>query len=90
MTDITAKQITEAVNSLYAGKIIAYPTEAVWGLGCDPYNKNAIKRLISLKERDSTKGLILVASRLEQWGHRTSGTQFKEEAFSKTGDPSNR
>lgn len=84
MPDITAKQITEAVNSLYAGKIIAYPTEAVWGLGCDPYNKNAIKRLISLKERDSTKGLILVASRLEHC--REMLTELSDEHLRKLED----
>ena len=65
MTVLPEKQISQAVNSLRNGKIIAYPTEAVWGLGCDPYNDNALKRLILLKERDPRKGLILVASRLE-------------------------
>jgi len=50
---------------LRGGGVIAYPTEAVWGLGCDPWNAQAVQRLVSLKGRSFTKGLILVCSRLE-------------------------
>lgn len=48
------------------GGILAYPTEAVWGLGCDPYNADAVRRLLALKRRPEHKGLILVASSVEQ------------------------
>ncbi len=47
--------------------VIAYPTEAVWGLGCDPYNQQAVYSLLSLKRRQVAKGLILVASSMEQF-----------------------
>ena len=60
-----AGQIVKAVNSLNQGEIIAYPTEAVWGLGCDPFNEKALNKLLSLKKRDQGKGLILVSSSLE-------------------------
>ena len=43
------------------GGVIAYPTEGVWGLGCDPNNRQAVDRLLELKQRDVRKGLILVA-----------------------------
>lgn len=49
-----------------AGGIIAYPTEAVYGLGCDPYNPQAVYRLLALKNRNIDKGLILIASHFEQ------------------------
>jgi L-threonylcarbamoyladenylate synthase len=52
------------------GGVIAYPTEAVFGLGCDPANRNAVQRLLALKNRCWRKGLILVASerrQLEPW-----------------------
>lgn len=42
------------------GGIIAYPTEAVWGLGCDPYNVAAVHRLLEIKNRPVAKGLILI------------------------------
>lgn len=51
---------------LNAGGIIAYPTEAVYGLGCDPLNEAAVKRLCELKHRPIEKGLILIASDWQQ------------------------
>lgn len=44
------------------GGIIAYPTEAVWGLGCDPFNPAAVRRLLEIKRRPEHKGLILAAA----------------------------
>jgi L-threonylcarbamoyladenylate synthase len=51
---------------LSAGGVIAYPTEAVWGLGCDPWNVDAVNRLLELKNRPAHKGLILVAASVAQ------------------------
>ncbi|GLS84831.1 Sua5/YciO/YrdC/YwlC family protein [Paraferrimonas haliotis] len=51
---------------LVQGEVIAYPTEAVYGLGCDPSNEQALQTLLCLKNRPWEKGLILVASTLEQ------------------------
>lgn len=48
------------------GGVIAYPTEAVWGVGCDPMNENAVLRLLAAKQRSVDKGLILIAANLEQ------------------------
>ena len=58
--------IEVAVEALQQGGIIAYPTEAVYGLGCDPENNQAIERLLSIKQRDKEKGLILIAASFEQ------------------------
>jgi len=55
-----------AIPILHSGGIIAYPTEAVWGLGCDPANEQAVMRLLALKQRPIEKGLILVAADLAQ------------------------
>ena len=44
------------------GGVIAYPTEGVWGLGCDPQNQAAVLRLLALKQREVSKGLILIAA----------------------------
>ena len=68
MTDRLA--LDAAVATLREGGIVAYPTEAVWGLGCDPDNTEALTRLIRLKQRDPSKGLILIAghiAQLEPW-----------------------
>jgi len=59
-------RLREAVRALRAGGVVAYPTEAVWGLGCDPLNNGAVDRLLALKKRDWRKGLILIAADFAQ------------------------
>jgi L-threonylcarbamoyladenylate synthase len=54
--------LKKALDCLNRGGIIAYPTEAVYGLGCDPFNQEAVRRLLQIKQRSMDKGLILVAS----------------------------
>lgn len=56
-----------AARVMRQGGVIAYPTEAVWGLGCLPDNKDAVHRILSLKQRHVSKGLILVASSIAQF-----------------------
>ncbi|KTD23051.1 L-threonylcarbamoyladenylate synthase [Legionella londiniensis] len=58
--------VDEARILLQLGKIIAYPTEAVYGLGCDPFNEVAVNQLLALKKRPQEKGLILLISNWEQ------------------------
>jgi L-threonylcarbamoyladenylate synthase len=58
--------LTEAAAALKNGGVVAYPTEAVWGLGCDPRDEQAVLRLLAIKRRQVEKGLILIASHLEQ------------------------
>ncbi|MCC4601119.1 Sua5/YciO/YrdC/YwlC family protein [Xanthomonas melonis] len=48
------------------GGVIAYPTEAVWGLGCDPAQEAAVLRLLEIKRRPVDKGVIVVASDVAQ------------------------
>ena len=55
-----------AVDTFLNGGIIAYPTEAVFGLGCDPDNIGAIEKLLCLKNRSAEKGLILLAANYSQ------------------------
>jgi L-threonylcarbamoyladenylate synthase len=57
--------IDKAVNIIKSGGVIAYPTEAVFGFGCDPLNEKALQRIVSLKNRDSSKGLIVVGASFE-------------------------
>lgn len=59
-------QIDLAVTYLKQGKVIAYPTESVFGLGCDPDNIDAVSRLLQIKHRALDKGFILIGSSWEQ------------------------
>ncbi|MGA9335650.1 MAG: Sua5/YciO/YrdC/YwlC family protein [Rudaea sp.] len=58
--------ISDAVAALRAGGIIAYPTEAVFGLGCDPLNQAAFARLFALKQRPPTQGVLLIGADFDQ------------------------
>ena len=51
---------------LLRGGLVAYPTESCYGLGCDPRNPTALKRLIRLKGRDASKGLLLIADHIKR------------------------
>jgi L-threonylcarbamoyladenylate synthase len=58
--------IADAVAALRAGGIIAYPTEAVYGLGCDPRDHDAVARLFALKQRPASQGVLLIAADFPQ------------------------
>ena len=59
-------QRTGLAAYLKSGGVIAYPTESCYGLGCDPRNPRALKRLIQLKGRDAAKGLLLIADHFKR------------------------
>jgi L-threonylcarbamoyladenylate synthase len=63
----TPLSATDAAIRLRRGGVVVYPTEAVWGIGCDPFDEAAVSRLLALKQRPVDKGLILVAAAVEQF-----------------------
>lgn len=62
----TGTAITKAVAAVRTGGVIAYPTEAVYGLGCDPFNRTAVARLFALKQRPASQGVLLIAADFSQ------------------------
>jgi L-threonylcarbamoyladenylate synthase len=56
----------QAARALKDGKVVAYPTEAVYGLGCDPMNEAALEYLAMMKQRPENMGLIVVGSSWQQ------------------------
>lgn len=62
----TQPRLSRIRDLILAGGLGAYPTEGVWGLGCDPLNPDALARLIAIKGRGAEKGLIVIASAPEQ------------------------
>ena len=63
MNSLHLRAVTRRIQT---GGIVAYPTEAVYGLGCDPSNEQAVRRLLALKRRPLHKGLILIAADFAQ------------------------
>lgn len=52
--------VIEAAHWLQQGQLLAYPTESVWGIGCDPFNQQAVEQLLAIKQRPLEKGMIVV------------------------------
>ena len=59
-------RIDQAARIVLVGGVIAYPTEAVYGIGCLPTNREALERIVAIKRRDARKGLIVVAAGIDQ------------------------
>ncbi len=64
--NLQTESVTKALIALKNKEVIAYPTEAVFGVGCDPDSETAVMRLLELKQRPVEKGLILIAADYEQ------------------------
>ena len=64
---VSSWRVQQMAQVVRRGGVIAYPTEAVWGLGCDPWDSTAVFRLLELKQRPMHKGLIVVADDIEQF-----------------------
>jgi L-threonylcarbamoyladenylate synthase len=56
------EDIKESLKVLRQGGIILYPTDTIWGLGCDPTNKAAVNKIYKLKSRDESKSLIMLVN----------------------------
>ena len=61
--------ITQCVNTLNNGGLILYPTDTVWGIGCDATNAEAVKRVYQLKQRDDKKALIVLMDSADHLDH---------------------
>jgi len=59
------QDISNVVHTLALGKTILYPTDTVWGLGCDATNKDAVSKIFKLKNREESKSLVVLVSSLE-------------------------
>ena len=68
-----------ALNAYNSGQVLAYPTEAVFGLGCDPDNEAAVNQLLAIKNRPVEKGLILLGSSFEQLSPYINTKQISAE-----------
>jgi L-threonylcarbamoyladenylate synthase len=84
VNDSALLTVRQGAQCLLDGGVIAYPTEAVYGLGCDPDNESAVRKILELKSRPASAGLILVADRLERFAPyiKAVSPELKERALS--------
>jgi L-threonylcarbamoyladenylate synthase len=81
MNSNSGQQIDAAVTALRAGGVIAYPTEAVYGLGCDPADERAFRRLFDLKQRPPAQGVLLIAADVAQVERYIDAAALPDGAF---------
>lgn len=61
MTDFTG-EVEATLNALRNGGVILYPTDTIWGLGCDATNEAAVRKIYSIKQRSDSKSLIILVA----------------------------
>jgi len=54
------EDIKNAIDILYKGGIILYPTDTIWGIGCDATNQEAVKKIYEIKKRSDTKSMLVL------------------------------
>ena len=59
--------ITLTAKLIKNGGVVIFPTDTVYGIGCDPYNQNAINRIFAIKKRDKTKQLPILGYSKKNW-----------------------
>lgn len=82
MSYLQRQLMRQAADVIQQGGVIAYPTEAVYGLGCNPDNGEAVHRILQMKRRPVSKGLILIAANIEQLQPYVDFQQLKPEILS--------
>ena len=56
------EEINKCIEILKVGGLILYPTDTVWGIGCDATNEDAVKKIYQLKQREDTKSMIVLVA----------------------------
>ena len=85
--------VEEAARVIRAGGVVLYPSDTIYGLGCDPFNTEAVKKLYAMKGRDERKGVLLLVPDLE-WVDRLAAEISPVAEFlmgrllARTADPS--
>lgn len=64
MTDFD-KEVNYCCELLKQGKVIIYPTDTIWGIGCDATNQKAVDKVFAVKDRTKGKGLIVLVDSIE-------------------------
>ncbi len=77
------EEINKAIDTLKRGGIILYPTDTIWGIGCDAKNKDAVTKIFSIKKRHNSKALISLVSNKDMINQFTDANQLEIKDFNK-------
>lgn len=84
------EDLQEALRVLRAGGVIVYPTDTVWGIGCDATNAEAVKRIYALKKREDSKSMLVLLDSPAKLDYYVDVPEAAESLLEVTGiaDPS--
>lgn len=71
--------VDSAVSWLKQGRLLAYPTESVWGIGCDAMNEQAVQQVLSIKNRPIDKGMIVVVDTIDRLSPFLTGLSHQQQ-----------
>ena len=63
---VMEEEVEKCVSLLKEGKVILYPTDTVWGIGCDATNEEAITRIYRIKQRNEKKSMIILLDSMQR------------------------
>ena len=67
--DYFKREIKNSLEILKGGKVILYPTDTVWGLGCDATDAETVKKIFKIKQRDESKSLVILVDSIKMLQH---------------------
>ena len=79
--------IRHAAHIIRHGGIIAYPTDTIYGLGCDPYNQTAVEKINKIKQRPLNKQFILLAGHIDQIKNLITISEEEEKIITQNSEP---
>jgi len=83
---IMKDSVTQALKVLRSGGLILYPTDTVWGIGCDATNEEAVRKVFALKRRSDSKSLVLLARDMEMIAEFVDEVPFMAEQLVEVND----
>jgi len=81
------EDLQEALRVLRAGGIVLYPTDTVWGIGCDATNQEAVKRIYALKRREDSKSMLVLLDSAAKLDYYADVPETAEMLLETTNDP---
>ncbi|MDE7135945.1 MAG: Sua5/YciO/YrdC/YwlC family protein, partial [Muribaculaceae bacterium] len=86
--DSFEEDIKEAIDVMKRGGVILYPTDTVWGIGCDASNKKAVERVFEIKRRADSKALIILVGSIDDlWRYVDDVPEVAEQLIEVTDRP---
>ncbi len=87
MEKLLQREIENSLKTLNDGKVILYPTDTIWGLGCDATNPSAVEKIYKIKNRQQEKSMIILLDSIEKVSDYADCPPYIEDLINSTNGP---